>query len=219
MRRTNCYACEAAVLPDMESCAACGAALTDAAEGAYGAVREAQASVDQWKTWSIVFVVLAFALGTGFGMWMRGTQVERTTYSPQPGAAVADMPIERANDVFMRTINDELHLGLTGWVRDDEGRLVLEMARPGPQNEAALWERFSPEERGQVIGFLGVTYSRTLVAAGYPLNVRDGGHPPLVLKYREIDAPLAVRERSGELAVYPSPFERARAPQRRPEGG
>src|SRR5690606_9152567 len=111
------------------------------------------------------------------------------------------------NDVFMRSVDDALGLGLVSWTWGEDSTLVLEMQPPSPQQPNVLWQALTSEERRQVLGFLGVEYTRVRLASGLPYDLATRGHPPVALRYRSHPTWLALRQRDGSLHIFPSPYD------------
>lgn len=211
----SCYKCQADVLSDMSACPSCGAPQTKEAFRAFKAEQRASEVSQRWRLATIVIGVLLFGLGGGLGFWLGSAQSTNAasssaaTRQTSPRTAVEEirgMNREQINDAFKQYINQKLHLNIVDWEENPQKGLVLEMARPNQTEQPVVWEALTPQERREMIGYLGIVYTSLLQAEDPDFDLEEQGHPVITLQYEGIERRLAVRDRTGQRRVFHSPF-------------
>lgn len=203
-----CFSCSAE-LGDFDVCPSCDLPQVASVVKLHERATKAEQRAESTRGVLIVAVLLSMAVGAG---------LSAVVTTPRAKAVVRDevaqeamrTPLARdlANDLFIRTIDDKLHLGIQGWLDHSSGVLVLEMRPRSEANPRPLWEEFTDPEREEIMEFLGAAYTVTLFRTGNPVNVETQGHPPLALRYYGTEAPVATRAKDGSVRIYPSPYRR-----------
>lgn len=226
MATFECYACHAVVHEGMRNCASCGAEQTRTALERFRAAQAVRQVTERWRLRCMIAALAGLALGVPFGILIAPRMIEFPV--PQAQAAsidVASLPssltIEHTNDVFMRSINEilrssddqgrTLEFGAVSWIWGPDSTYVIELAPPTVE-QPGLWHVLSLEQRQRLMEFLGVSYTRALLSAGFPVDLAEN-HPPIALKYRGSSLALAIRQRDGAIRVFPSEFDPASGQQ------
>lgn len=159
------------------------------------------------KTVFAVGVLIAFGIGAGLSSMMttpRATVVAEGAEMRQAMDKPLAIPV--VNDLFVRTLDERVRLGLRGWVQHPNGTVILEMAPPTKEQPRTLWEHFTAPQKKEVAELIAAGYTSTLFQTRNPVNVERDGHPPIALRYYGTDAPVMLRTRDGTIHLYPSPY-------------
>ena len=221
-----CYRCDGAMLPEQDVCPACEADQSKAAQTLHQERKRWEDQTEMWKVGVVFAALLMLAFGVVLGRWS----------SPDPSVAGERTPTVRAtwdqvNSAYVEQIEASLNqIQVRSWTpgpdctfeyEQREGRqsrvrrpespecgIILELNPPTSQDPLRLWQVLDAEEREAIMGLLGVTYTRALLAGGIPISPARSGHPRLELRYRGLESPLAIRELSGEIRIFSSPYDR-----------
>lgn len=207
-----CVNCQAPVPTDAENCIACGAAQTVETQKAVAAAAAEKDKRELWSSALLIASIACFALGTGFGFWMRGLDARPAVAAP----AIPDEPptMAEVNNDFLNRTNQAFAeknapINLVGWAPGPEGSTIFEMLPPTPEQPAVLWQALAKADREAVMAYFSVSYTKMLIASGVTVDLERDGHPVVILRYRGSQAPVAARLKDGTIRIYQSPFDRA----------
>lgn len=207
----RCYACGTTLVQGTPKCPGCDAEQTRTALALFRSERQLKATIERWRIITFATGLVCLVAGLGMGMWAMQSKQSTRLSNTTPESFLTNIPEERAlnhlNDIFMRSIDEALGLGLMSWVWAEDSTLVLEMRPPTNSQPDVLWQVLSTEERQQVIGFIGVEYTRVRLMSGIPYDLNINGHPPVALRYRNHPNWLALRRRDGSLHVFSTPYD------------
>lgn len=203
---TQCYHCSAALAVGQDVCEACQAPQTEFARGYFlRALQAEKKMVSQRSMWAILCILL-FVAGAVGGMSINRSAAEDLAAQEEFESQVSSIPIESINDLFMRGIEEQLHLGLRSWYVTPDGATIFEMNPPNPAMPKPVWEALNQAEREKVMAYFSVAYTQVLLKSGRSIDFRVQGHPAVGLAYYGTRGPVALRARSGDVMVYRSPF-------------
>lgn len=205
----ECFACGAGLGPSLDTCPSCDAPQSEAVQRLHARLRSALSMVERWRVIALVATVVGFALGLGAGQ-MRTPSVEPVASAAETPAG--DLDIESFAAAFRASLNEAIGLGAERWAWGSDSTLVLVLTPPTASRPVVLWQALSPQERDQLMGYIGVAYTRALLGAGIPVDVENDGHPPVAVSYRGQDQALAVRHRDGTVTVFESPYDGVYSP-------
>jgi hypothetical protein len=98
-------------------------------------------------------------------------------------------------------------IGILNWAWGPDSALVLRLRPPSVDQPVVLWQSLDPEGRRGLTGLLRVRYTGELLHAGYAVDVRRFGYPPLRIEFAGLPETLAFATRDGRIVVGPSPFD------------
>lgn len=205
----RCFECEATILPDQLLCEKCNIPQVKEVYELSKRARSAEDRLAFMRNLVAVAAVLSFLGGVILTAVLRPAGESLATDSASEtdlaGAVErGEVPAELVNDMFLRTIEQQMHLGLRSWYNRPDGSIVFEMTPPGPGNEAALWESLNDQERLKVMELLSAAYTTMLLRNGLISDLDENSHPVVFLAYYSHNKPLAVRVADGTVRVFAS---------------
>lgn len=205
----RCFNCNADIFGPASSCPSCGLPFVEPVIALHHRSIATERRATIWQGAFYVGLIVAFAAGTAVTRWAQEKRETLLTsvHQQEEVSNPENIPIEMVNDLFMRLMEDRVHLGFRSWYRTPQGAVVFEITPP-TQNQASLWEVLNDEEKRQVMQYLGAAYTQVLYRMGHRINITENGHPPIGLKYYGHNEPLAARGPDGLVHIFPSPFAR-----------
>ena len=198
----ECLSCGAPLLPDAESCEACGAVVPES---------DADPAVTLWQYLALIGTIGGILVGMGLGIFTsnpRSAQIDRAATLAEQRAEeeaareMLETDWRMANEVFRVWIESNTRMGLVDWEEQD-GYVLFVMRSPRP-NRTTVWETLSNSQREEVVQGLGIEYSAHLMRTGHLDRFEGDAHPPFGLIYEDAERPVAVRNRDGSIRVAPS---------------
>lgn len=206
----RCPNCNADMNDELQECDACGylphnESATPEALSMHSAVPDKP--IPFVSKGMALSLLVTFALGVWVGALLFGRETYPLTSPAGPTQTQSRVAtFDSQINAFILQINNLLHLDIISWFRQSDGSVVFEMARP-TEEAPTLWEVLTPEERQQVFGYLSAAYTTQVWQAGGVKEMSEGRFPILILTYSKSNQPLAVRDDSGKIYIYPSPYE------------
>jgi hypothetical protein len=200
----TCFSCGADVQDFHVQCPACDIPLTPEVAELHFKASSADSRMATLRTVAASVVIGAFVAGLAFGVAIRPSASSSAAARP---ASEEPMPFAILNDVFMRMMNEKVHLNFRSWHLHPQGTVIFEMEAPSAERPS-LWEEFSADEKHAVMSFIGAAYTQVHFMYGHPVNVKTDGHPQVAISYYGTEAPVGLRREDGTVHVFPSPFRR-----------
>jgi hypothetical protein len=200
MAQLLCYSCQAPRLPGARVCLGCGAEQTAHAQEIHGITTEYARRLQNTRQGLLMVVLVAGALGTGFGVWLDGQSGGMATRNIAVQAANS-MTREQIEDTFIRSLNEtlvsrQIAMNIVGSLRAADGTLVLELGQP------TVWSVMDEETRVGMMAFIGVAYTKALAVGGAAVDL-SLAHPVVSLAYHGCEMLLASRLSDGKVRVFP----------------
>lgn len=204
----TCPSCGADLLGTEKFCASCDADLAPQARAAFARAEDASARAMFWRRATGFAAVVALVIGVimgGMASGLANGQDRCLTGAQMVDIPDEPLPIEYVHDTFMRSLNDKLGIEFLSWVPTSHGGILLEMAPQTSSGAPPLWSRLNDDDRYSLMAVISVAYTQAILASGRSLDLESGGHPEVALRYRGATAPVALRDRSGKITIFPSP--------------